>query len=1112
MRLGTSFIFGLLITLNSAISQEITFSEEDLSFFESEVRPLLVKHCYECHSADAKEVKGGLRLDSREFAIKGGDTGPALVPGKSKESLLISAIQYGDLYQMPPKSRLPEQTVKVLIDWVDRGSPWPAGEATATHAARDFDLEKRAAEHWVWKLPQTSRIPRVRAKQWPQQSLDYYLLNHLENNRLVPSQPADRATLIRRIYFDILGLPPSPEVVSHFVTDPRETSVALRELVTNVLNQPAFGERWARHWMDLVRYAESYGHEFDYSIPNAYKYRDYLIRAFNSDVPYDQFVREHIAGDLLAAPRRSSDGGNESILATGFWWLGEAVHSPVDVRQDQADRIDNQIDVMSKTFLGITLGCARCHDHKFDAITTRDYYSMFGFLASSRRAEGFLYRQKDLDSISELKTIQKDFSDQIEERISPEKLGGIEQLSTALSAVHEVLFGRPKDTDKTVEGSALDGGLPLRRPIDVVASEHDMPLELLDRWVKALSPAAIKTDHPLYAWRVLAESPLDKLPAKSRELAGLYEAQLATRQAYDVRNPQIAELDQWLPHGVAFQDSPTTSGLLDLQHEVIQLFEPGVYHSGQISNRLRGSLHSPRFTLDGHHVAYELMGDGAEVQLYIDGHFMYKYNGLLFGGMSINVNSPDSFRWIRNAGDTPRYTAHSAAAAIIDRGDKPVILRSTINTSDGDPKPTDALSPLAAHPNGVLNTDELHALIADQFTNAVNNWADGNLTASDSTHLNWLFKNELLQLSDDFKKEVEQVQSKYRAIEQTIQEPDTALVVTDGNGQDEHVFVRGNHRVLSEVAPRQMFTAIVGDTSPDHIGSGRLQLANDILSNRNPLTSRVMVNRIWHHLFGRGIVASTNNFGVLGQRPTHPELLDHLAVEFATTHGWSIKSFLETILLSSAYQMGSTPRQEYFERDPQNQHFYRQNIRRLQGEAIRDAVLSVSGRLDPTQFGASIPTFLTPFMTGRGRPGQGPVDGNGRRSVYLSVRRNFLSPMMMAFDSPVPFNSVGRRNVSNVPSQALILMNDPFIKGQAQFWAERLIQRDSDSLASRIDFMFLKALARHPREEELAKIRLFLKAQQNEYRLSDDQLLSDVRIWADLAHVIFNLKPFTYLY
>jgi len=1112
MRRGILFVIALLITVNSAFSQDADFSEADISFFENEVRPLLAKHCYECHSSESKELKGGLRLDSRQLALKGGDTGPAITPGKPDQSLFISAIQYGDLYQMPPKTRLPEKTTEVFVEWVRRGAPWPAGETPKAHALADFDLKKRIADHWVWTLPEASREPRVRAKTWPQQPLDYFLLKHLEKNNLKPSSPADRETLIRRIYFDVLGLPPTPDVVSEFVKDPRDTTAVLPEVVAQVLDQPAFGERWARHWMDLVRYAESYGHEFDYSIPNAYKYRDYLIRAFNDDVRYDQFIREHIAGDLITNPRVSDSGTNESILATGFWWLGEAVHSPVDVRQDQADRIDNQIDVMSKAFLGITLGCARCHDHKFDAITTRDYYSMFGFLASSRRTEGFLYRQSDRDVIKQLKTIQRDLSDNLAGKISVEILGGDEQIKQALSAVHQVFYGTPKDGEELNNTKPTDNTLIFRRPTSVVATEYDLPQDLLNRWILALSKQPLEKSHPLYAWRELTACAPDELATKFTDLAKLYAAQIARSEAYDAENPQIAELDEWLPQGVAFQQSPTTSGLLNLQHEVIQLFEPNVYHSGQISNRLRGSLHSPRFRLQEHYVAYELMGDGAEVQLYVDGHFMYKYNGLLFGGMSINVSSPNVFKWFRNSGDTPRYIGHSAASAIIDRSEQPVILRRTINTSEADPQPSLNLSPLANCDEPIQTIDEVHSLIAVHFAKAVKNWRAGKLTASDTTLLNWLFKNRLLQVSNDFTNLLEQGHIKYRQLEQTITDPETALIITDGDGHDERVFVRGNHRVLSENAPRQLFTAIVGNTTPSHNGSGRLQLANDIASSDNPLTTRVLVNRVWHHLFGRGIVASTNNLGVLGQRPSHPALLDHLATKFATTHNWSIKSLLKSILLSSAYQMKSTPRQEYIDRDPQNQHFHRQNIRRLQGEAIRDAVLSVSGRLDSTQYGPSVATFLTPFMTGRGRPGQGPIDGSGRRSVYLSIRRNFLSPMMMAFDAPVPFNSVGRRNVSNVPSQALILMNDPFIKGQAHFWAERLVQRTDESADSRIEFMFLKAISRMPREQETAMIRRFLESQQQEYQLSDDQLITDVRVWSDLAHVIFNLKPFTYLY
>ena len=305
---------------------------------------------------------------------------------------------------------------------------------------------------------------------------------------------------------------------------------------------------------------------------------------------------------------------------------------------------------------------------------------MFGFLASSRRTEGFLYRQSDRDVIKQLKTIQRDLSDNLAGKISLELLGGDEQIKKALSAVHQVFHGTPKDGEQLNETKPADDTLTIRRPVRVVATEYNLPQELLTRWVRALNKQTLERSHPLYAWRELTACPPDQLAKKSTELAELYAAQTARSEAYDANNPQIANLDEWLPQGVAFQQTPTTSGLLNLQHEVIQLFEPNVYHSGQISNRLRGSLHSPRYRLQERYVAYELMGDGAEVQLYVDGHFMYKYNGLLFGGMSINVNSPNEFKWFRNSGDTPRYTEHSAASAIIDRSDQSVILRRTINT------------------------------------------------------------------------------------------------------------------------------------------------------------------------------------------------------------------------------------------------------------------------------------------------------------------------------------------------------------------------------------------------------------------------------------------------
>ncbi len=334
----------------------------------------------------------------------------------------------------------------------------------------------------------------------------------------------------------------------------------------------------------------------------------------------------------------------------------------------------------------------------------------------------------------------------------------------------------------------------------------------------------------------------------------------------------------------------------------------------------------------------------------------------------------------------------------------------------------------------------------------------------------------------------------------------------DGTGQDDRVHIRGNHRTLGEPVPRRFLEALGGSASAaEEDGSGRLRIARDIVDPANPLTTRVLVNRVWHHLFGRGIVASVDNFGVLGQEPTHPELLDHLALQFQAD-GWSLKRLLRTLVLSRTYQMSSAPTGQGDEVDPQNLLLHRQRIRRLQGEAIRDAVLRISGRLDPTLYGTSVPVHLTNFMQGRGRPGgSGPLDGNGRRSIYTEVRRNFLPPMMLAFDTPIPFSTVGARNTSNVPAQALIMMNDPLVIEQARKWAERVLRDGERSTEQRIARLYEDALCRPPTPTETAAARDFLREQGREYQLAPEAAERDPRLWADLAHVIWNTKEFVYI-
>jgi hypothetical protein len=323
------------------------------------------------------------------------------------------------------------------------------------------------------------------------------------------------------------------------------------------------------------------------------------------------------------------------------------------------------------------------------------------------------------------------------------------------------------------------------------------------------------------------------------------------------------------------------------------------------------------------------------------------------------------------------------------------------------------------------------------------------------------------------------------------------------------VFIRGNHKSLGPVAPRALLSAI-DVPRVEYQGSGRLQLARQIADRSNPLTSRVIVNRLWHHMFGRGIVASVDNFGLQGDKPTHPELLDYLAAEFCDSD-WSIKSMVRRIALTRTYRMSSELNPAAARIDPANTLLHSSRVKRLQGEAIRDAILRISGRLDLKMYGPSVPIHLTAFMDGRGRPAEsGPVDGAGRRSVYVEVRRNFVSPMMLAFDTPTPFNAIGRRNQSNVPAQALILMNDPFVIQQAETWAEALTRR-KESIDNRIDTIYWQALGRPPNESELREAKKFVELQARELKIATEAIMDSREVWSDFCHVVFNLKEFIFI-
>ena len=1066
-----------------------------LELFEKKVRPLLVERCYECHGE--KKQKGGLRLDSHAALLKGGDNGPAVAPGLPEKSRLIRAVSYEDVdLQMPPKAKLATAEVAALTEWIRRGAPWPKEAAVGATKADSFDLAKRKQEHWVWQPAKTVLPPKVKDATWPAADLDRFILARLEANSLKPAATADKHALIRRASFAITGLPPTPEEVERFVGDVSPDAFA--KAVDRLLISPHFGARWARHWMDLVRYAETRGHEFEPIIPNAWQYRDYLVRAFNADVPYDRFVTEHLAGDLLKTPRLNPvTGGNESILGTGFWFLGEEVHSPVDIRQDECDRLDNRLDVMTKTFLGLTVACARCHDHKFDAISTKDYYALSGFLLSAG------YRQVPFETLEHNRVVAGQLDAQ--RREAGPKL---------VKAFGDVMRAMPIAADfLAVEGP----------------------------WAAEMKTARANPRHPLHPVAVLVPDPASF--AAKRQIFLDQQAKLAAPVAVQtVIDYADARPEQWFSDGFAFGLAPLRVGepllgtdaaqplrgiltrgaaVLDPAWRGLKTSAPAERDSSALGkwDRSGRTLRTPKVTLQHGSLWYLVRGAG-RAYVVVDSHLIVQ--GPLHGKLLLEWNGkPDEWQWVRH--ELTAYKGHRAHIEFTPKeGDLAVAKAAEFAN---DPRETVPANPLVTEAiRGAASPSALAQALRAQFTRAAQAQADGSLAAGkESAALaelaDLLVRRRQLFLTEQRERDFLAAAapfSRQRAdlAAQIKLESAVAPAMFEGNGVDDQVLIRGAAKNPGDRVPRRLLEAIGSGRTPDYgPGSGRLELARQVTDPVNPLTARVAVNRIWHHLFGRGLAPTVDNFGVMGEKPSHPELLDFLATRFVREHGWSLKKLMRELLLSRAWQMESRPADARAEQmDPQNLLLHRANIHRLEAEAIRDAILAVSGRLDPKLGGPPVPVHLTAFMDGRGKPAGGPLDGDGRRSIYIAVRRNFLPPMMLTFDAPIPFTTVGRRNVSNVPAQALILMNDPFVLQQAGFWAKRLVSNRNESAPEPLlDRAYREAFGRPPTPTEMAQAIEFLRQHPAAKEKGAPIGLLDERAWADLCHVLFNVKEFIYL-
>ncbi len=1193
-----------------------TFTAEQLEFFETDVRPLLVENCQRCHGPD--EQKGNLRLDSRSAVLQGGDTGPAIVPGQPDQSELVLAISYDPAgYQMPPDGKLPDDAIATLTRWVEMGAPWP-DEQLEADAREEFDFEGRA-QRWSFQPLQHVAVPEVRQPAWCRNPLDAFVMSQLEAVSLSPANEADRRTWLRRVYLDVIGVPPSLAATAAFLSD--TSPAAYETVIDNLLASPQFGERWGRHWLDLARFADSRGHEFDADVPNSWHYRDYVIRAFNYDLPYDQFVVEHVAGDLLRSERehalallrdgrdlppgyivftaadgtiqfasdqvessrrpreyyarhREENGANESMLATGFWFFGEGVHSPVDIRQDEGERFADMIDVFSKTFLGMTVACARCHDHKFDPIRQADFYALQGYLQSTS------YRQAMFETTDHNLAVARQL-DEWQDRARPELLRTfaelsrpvVERLPAYLAAAREWIASAAVEADETFTPEQFSEAQ--REQLLQLALERELDGDLLTEWTAHLLRARNDVADPFHTvaqpdmisfMRQLREQLQAELTRKYERSANSEPvddspvvAVIYAASPYAFPNPSLAEGHTLGQDGVSFGTGEVAAGDLimsddpgapisrivtepairrdpvwnDLSYTPGTIDDPGRLDTWERGGR---TLRTASFDITSGKVFIYLRG-GCRTYVEVDSHTIN--NGPLHGSLmaehSLPENDPEGLRWRWVEHDVTRYQGHRAHLQVVLRGTEPLEIAAIVQ-SDRVPG-SEPLSP----PTPWWHS--LHERTASFSEPVILNGAaavlrfnldiltDTNpplmLTSQEPIRrylLEWMRSHpELFGLNSDaararFTEVATPLLAERAAIVADIRtQSATAPCMMEISPEDEYLFVRGNWKKPGDVIPRRFLEVFGGhgpadaaDSSANHRDSGRLDLALQLVDpEQTPILPRVIVNRIWLHYFGRGLVPTPDDFGHLGELPSHPELLDWLANELVE-HDWSLKHIHRIILLSSAYRMSSDAVDPAAEAaDPNNLLLHRMNVKRMEAEIIRDAMLAISGSLNETMYGPPIPVYLTPFMEGRGRPGtSGPLDGDGRRSIYISVRRNFLDPMFQAFDFPLPHTTVGRRSISNVPAQALTLMNSPLVHELSQRWATRMLDETTGTgIDAKIAWLYESAFSRPATDAELSIGREFLQARAAESGAAVDSPI----LWAEFCHVLLNTKEFIFV-
>ena len=969
-------------------------SADDVRFFETAIAPILKRRCYSCHSHEAGKAKGGLVLDSRQGWAKGGSEGPAIIPGKPDDSVLIQAVRF-EGYKMPPDKPLPAEEIALLEKWVAMGAPDPRESL-----APKTDL----ADLWALQPIVRPSVPTVNNEAWPFDDLDAFILNRLEAEALIPAGDADRYTLLRRVTFDLTGLPPAPEEIEAFIGD--QSNTAYERVVDRLLDSPGFGDHWARHWFDLSCYADLADVSGNMLIRDAWRYRDYVINAFNTDKPLDRFILEQIAGDLL--PFENVEQQREQIIATGYLAIGPWILQNYIKGQLAADIVDHQIDRIGRTFLGQTLSCARCHDHKFDPVPTANYYALAGIFHSTLTT-------------------------------SYDGPGVWSQIT------HTPLPASPQAVEHFAQ---LERGL----------SQHRQQLQI----------------------------ELEQLQRRDEQQR--FRVKAVSEQANALT----------LDSGIAANDAGRS-------YRVSFSAGPSVWAGANQATTAEDGLLIQILRSDGSVLAWHVHRPGVwsgkpDAQQLSEASFDYKGDGS--GNVTLHITASDYTGRFGGAFDNLTVTEADSSSVVFSEDFEKCQLGDTQGKQASTDRTVYAKSVIPGWSGAGIN----HSHTVDVGTPGQRNIAlqifSGPRVEPSNPRLAEI-NRELATLS--------------RQLDDERPDRMQALAVRDvDEPHDSAIYRRGSFQSLGDIVPRAFLDAVPASQKypiPSET-SGRLQLAHWLTDPGNPLTSRVLVNRVWHHLFGSGLVRTVDYFGVHGEKPSHPELLDFLADRMRTDDAWSLKRTIRRMVLSRTYQMASSHNADAAAHDPENRLLWHMPRRRLTAEAIRDSMLSASGQLDPGRGGPSLGLDLEGNINGLGGnvnpptwAGKVPDYIRNRRSVYQPFKRERPQgdlEILSVFDFPHPSDMTGARPSTTVAPQALFLLNSPFVKQQAERLAERILKDEADDDRVRVSRLYLLTISRPPDTDETDTIVEFLN--QSAADLNGDRLAA----WTQLCHAMLGSNGFLF--